>query len=89
MWRFDRFGDTVALKDEYGQALSYAQLAEEGRALCAAVGSRCLAFNLCRNTLGSVLGYAAFIEGGVVPALLNAAIDRDLLAALYQSYRPA
>ena len=29
MWRFDRFGDAVALLDEHGQSLTYAQLARE------------------------------------------------------------
>ena len=89
MWRFDRFGDAVAVKDEYGQELTYTQLAQESRALCEAAGGRCLAFSLCRNALGSLLGYVGFVEGGVVPALLNAGIDRELFAALYEAYRPA
>ncbi len=89
MWRFDRFADRAALVDEHGGSLTYAQLAAEGKKLCKALGGRCLAFNLCRNTLGSVLGYAAFVEGGVAPALLNADTDRELLSALYQAYRPA
>ena len=89
MWKFDRFGDAIALKDEYGQTLTYGQLKAEGEALCAAAGGRCLTFNLCQNTIGSVVGYAGFIEGGVVPALLNAAIDAELFAALYEKYHPA
>ena len=72
MWSFERFGDATALADEHGQRLSYARLAAEGAALCEAVGGRCLTFNLCSNTLGSALGYAAFIEGGIVPVLLSA-----------------
>ncbi len=89
MWRFDRFGDAVAVKDEYGNELTYAQLSEEGRALCEAAGGRCLTFNLCQNSLGSLLGYAGFVEGGVVPAMLNAELDREQLSALYESYHPA
>lgn len=89
MWRFDRFGDAPALLDEYGQTLTYAGLAREGRALCDAIGGRCLCFGLCRNALGSVVGYAGMVEGGVVPALLSAAIDRELFAALYEAYHPA
>ncbi len=89
MWRFDRFGDAVALKDEAGQTLTYAQLEQEGAALSAAVGGRCLVFCLCRNTLGSVLGYTAFVQGGIVPALLNAGIDAQLFEELYRAYHPA
>jgi len=89
MWRFDRFGDSVAFRDEFGRQLTYAELAQEGKALFAAAGGRCLAFNLCTNTMGSVVGYTGFIENGVVPALLNASIDRELLASLYEAYHPA
>jgi len=89
MWRFDRFGDAIALKDEFGQQLTYAQLSEEGKALAQAAGGRCLAFNLCTNSIASVIGYAGFVENGVVPALLNASIDPELLQALYSAYHPA
>lgn len=89
MWRFDRFGDAIALKDEFGAAMSYAELAKEGAALAQAAGGRCLTFNLCTNTIGSVVGYAGFVENGVVPALLNAAIDAELFASLYEAYHPA
>lgn len=89
MWRFDRFGDAVALKDEFGQALTYAELASEGKALADAAGGRCLTFNLCTNTIASVIGYAGFVENGVVPALLSASIDPELFASLYEAYHPA
>lgn len=89
MWRFDRFGSAIALRDEHGQAVTYAQLGRESRALCDAVGGRRLVFCLCRNTVGSVLGYAGLVEGGVVPALLNADTDHELLSALYDRYHPA
>lgn len=89
MWKFDRFGDAVALKNEYGQTLTYAQLKVEGEKLFEACGGRCLAFNLCQNSIGSVVGYTGFVENGVVPALLNAAIDAELFASLYEAYHPA
>ena len=89
MWSFDRFGDQIALLDEGGQRLTYSQLAWEGAELYRAAGGRCLAFCLCQNTIGSILGYAGFVEGGVVPALLNAGLDRDMLRGLYETYHPA
>ncbi|MEG0740832.1 MAG: AMP-binding protein [Clostridia bacterium] len=89
MWSFERFGPSLAALDEQGQRLSYAELAEESRALCEAAGGRCLVFSLCANTLGSLLGYAGLVEGGVVPALLSVEMDRELLGALYEKYRPA
>ena len=89
MWNFERFGDRTALVDEHGASLTYRQLKREADALCAAAGGRCLTFNLCRNTLGSLLGYAGFVEGGVVPVLLNEEMDRELLKGLYDNYHPA
>ena len=89
MWSFERFGDRTALVDEHGASLTYRQLKREADALCAAAGGRCLTFNLCRNTLGSLLGYAGFVEGGIVPVLLNEEMDRELLAGLYETYHPA
>lgn len=89
MWRFDRFGAAAAFRDEHGQTLTYAQLSAEGEALGRAAGGRCLVFCLCENTLGSAVGYAGFVENGIVPALLSAGIDRELFCALYEAYRPA
>lgn len=89
MWRFDRFGEAVAFRDEQGQTLTYVQLAREGRAVYEAAGGRCLVFCLCSNTLGSVTGYTGFLENGAVPALLNVSIDRELFGSLYEAYHPA
>ncbi|MCL1854435.1 MAG: AMP-binding protein [Clostridia bacterium] len=88
LWNFSRFGDSLAVVDEYGQRLTYAQLSEESRALCAAAGGRCLVMQLCQNTMGSLLGYAGFLEGGIAPALLGADINREAFQALYQAYTP-
>lgn len=88
LWRFDRFEHNTAVIDETGLRLSYAELAEEGDALCLAVGGRCLVMQLCTNTMGSLLGYAAFLEGGIVPAMLGADLDAELFSSLYQAYKP-
>ena len=89
MWNFDRYGDALALISENGQRVSYAQLGEEARKLAEAMGGRCLVFTLCKNTPASLLGYAGLVENGVVPALLNAELDRDMLRGLYEAYHPA
>lgn len=88
MWTFDRFGERAAVRDEYGQSLTYAQLARESRALAQAAGGRCLVLQICRNALGSFLGYAAFLEEGIVPAMLGTDTDPQAFQALYEGYRP-
>jgi acyl-coenzyme A synthetase/AMP-(fatty) acid ligase len=88
MWRFDHFQDRVAVEDEFGAQLTYRQLRDEGRMLCQHADGRCLVFCLCRNVLGSFVGYVSFLNGGVVPAMLSADMDTELFSALYKTYQP-
>ena len=54
------------------------------------IPSRELVFSLCRNTVGSLAGYAAFISGRkLVPLMLDLKIDIEMLAALADIYKPA
>ena len=54
-----------------------------------AVGRRCLVFCLCENSIGSILGYVAFMNGGIVPLLLNRHLDPMLLENLLAAYAPS
>ena len=89
MWGLKQYAENQALRDDNGATLSYAALAAEGDALADAVGDRCLVFSLCRNEIGSVLGYTAFLNHRIVPVLLNAHLDRALLDELLTKYCPA
>lgn len=88
MWDFARFGDQSAVVDDSGTALTYLELADEGERLFRAVGRRTLVFCLCRNTAGAVMGYTSFVNHRVVPLMLGADIDRDLLSNLLAIYQP-
>ena len=88
LWRFDRYQANIAVEDELGRRLTYAELRHEGRMLCQQADGRCLVFCLCRNVLGSFLGYVSFLNGGVVPAMLPADLDAELFTALYDTYQP-
>ncbi|NLG32148.1 MAG: AMP-binding protein, partial [Syntrophomonadaceae bacterium] len=89
MWPLNRFGDNIAIIDEEGNKYSYAGLNWESDNLAANVKSgRCLIFSLCLNELGSLLGYATFINNRIVPLLLDAHLDRELLSSLIESYKP-
>jgi len=88
MWRFDRHLTGLAVEDEFGGKLTYAELRHEGRMLCQQADGRCLVFCLCKNTMGSFLGYTSFLNDGVVPAMLPADIDRAQFDALYEAYKP-
>lgn len=88
MWCFEQFGGAAALLDEEGRSTSYAELAREGETLARALPGHCLVFCLCSNTRGSVLGYTAFLNHRIVPLLLDAHLNRELLDSLLENYRP-
>ena len=89
MWDFSLYGERVALQDTEGQKVTYTQLEKEGKAIFQIIGKRCLIFSLCTNQIGSVLGYLAFLNYRLVPVLLNAHMDQELLERLLKVYRPS
>lgn len=88
LWELNKFNDKVALLDEFGISMTYGELAREGRRIAGKVESRCLTFILCKNAVGSVVGYVSFLNAGIVPALLNASLERGLLDNLLLTYQP-
>lgn len=89
MWNFNEFLDNTALRSDDGTQLTYRELGEETGRLTSAIGKRCLVFSMCSNTEGSVIGYVSFIQNRIVPVLLNAHLDQELLEALLEKYNPA
>ncbi len=88
MWNLMQYKNSICLQDEYGMCLSYGQVDEFSNKLGQIIGYRCLIFVLCTNTIGSVAGYTAFINYGIVPLLLNARVDKELFLNLFNLYRP-
>jgi hypothetical protein len=89
MWNFNQYKENIALIDENGRQLDYTGLQKENDKLATAVGGRCLVFSMCSNTIGSVVGYTSFIRNNIVPVLLNAHLDEELLNNLLKSYYPS
>ncbi len=88
MWDFDKFGTNIALvSDEI--TVSYDELNKCGIELTGHIGRRCLVFLLCSNTVGSVVGYSTFVNNGIVPVLVNAHMESDLLENLINNYQPS
>lgn len=88
MWDFEKYKENVALQDEFGRKLTYNELANETKSLSESIGKRALVFCLCENKIGSVIGYSAFINAGIVPVLLNAHLEKELLDNLLETYKP-
>lgn len=88
MWDLGSFKDNVAVIDEYGTSLKYGEVLAETEKIAGSIGRRCLVFSLCENSIGSVLGYIAFVNAGIVPVLLNAHLEKELLDNLLANYCP-
>ncbi|SHG33000.1 Acyl-CoA synthetase (AMP-forming)/AMP-acid ligase II [Fibrobacter sp. UWH9] len=88
MWDFDKFGDNIAVITESGDKISYSMLGEYCSALTGSISRRCLVFNLCKNELGSLVGYAGFLNAGIIPLMLKSDLDEGLLQDLIQRYKP-
>ena len=88
IWNLEDQKGKTALIDEYGGEMTYDVLNLEANALAERIGHRCLVFSLCRNEIGSVLGYTAFVNNGIVPVMVNSHLDETLLNNLMKTYRP-
>lgn len=89
MWDFGKYKNNLAVVDEFGNQLTYQELKEENGRIAASIGKRGLVFCLCTNSIGSIAGYTAFVEGKTPPVLLNAHLEKELLDNLLDSYLPS
>jgi acyl-CoA synthetase (AMP-forming)/AMP-acid ligase II len=88
MWNFKEYGDKIAVIDENGKEYTYAWLSEKGDELATQVGGRKLVFCLCSNTVGSLLGYTAFLNHDIVALMLSGDLNESLLEDLVKVYTP-
>ena len=89
IWDLDRYNGKNALLDEYGHSMTYGTLETESVAVAGKIGRRCLVFSLCRNEIGSIIGYIGFINNSIVPVLLNSNLEAALLDNLLATYSPS
>lgn len=89
MWDLECFADNNALQDEYGHCLTYADLSAGCDRIFANIGRRCLVFLLCKNSIGSIIGYTSFVNNSVVPVMLSVDLEPDLLKSLLEIYKPS
>lgn len=85
---FEKYKDNVAAKSDEGLNVTYGDILEYSEEFSKIIDDRCLVFSLCKNTIGSLMGYIGCIINGYVPLLIDAALDRDLLSRLLNTYYP-
>ena len=88
MWNLEQFRESTAVITESSEWISYRQLSSYCASLVRNIPSRCLVFSLCRNEIGSLTGYTAFLNAGIVPLMLKADLDKGLLDRLIETYKP-
>lgn len=80
--------DKTFLIEDPGMQITYGQLDRFCNAFSDVTKTRKLAFLLCKNTAGSLLGYIACLRQGIVPLLLDARMDEGLFWELFKIYDP-
>ena len=81
------FSGTAVVADD-GRVVSYAELKRMTEEWAAKVPPRSLVFLLVGNNLDSLVAYVACLNHGIVPLMLDAKIDGQLLQRFKDIYRP-
>lgn len=81
------FSGTALVVDD-GMGVSYAELKRLTDEWAAKVPPRSLVFLLVGNNLDSLVAYVACLNHGIVPLMLDAKIDGQLLQRFIEVYRP-
>ena len=88
MFDLDKYANHIAVETEHGKSMTYAQLEEASNSIAADMEPRKMTFCLCENTLGSLVGYVAFMAHNIPTVLLDASKDIDIIENLIGHYQP-
>jgi len=79
---------SVAVIDDENNKYKYSDLISFKNVFKSKIPERSLVFCLCKNNIESLIGYFSFLENKIVPLLLDADINADLLYHLVNTYKP-
>lgn len=85
---FKNYGKRIAAIQDNQDVLTYDELFQYAAQLNHSIGKRCLVFQLCSNTVASLIGYVSFHLNDIVPLLLAEKIDKELFQSLIEIYHP-
>lgn len=88
MFELDKFASNISVETEQGMKLTYAQLKEITDSIAAEMEPRKFTFCLCENTIGSLVGYVAFMTHNIPTVLLDASKDKEIIEDLVNHYQP-
>ena len=70
------------------EELTYRELNEFTKEWHNQIQQRTLIFILCENSIGAMVGYVASLSNRIVPLLLSASMNIELLDELIDTYQP-
>ena len=88
MFELEKYANNIAVETEQGKKLTYAQLKQDADKIAEVIEPRRFTFCLCENTLGSFVGYVAFMTHNIPTVLLDASKDIDIIKGLIEHYQP-
>lgn len=80
--------EKVAVITANNDVYTYQNLIEISDEIYGYINHKTLVFCLCKNQIGSLCGYISFISNKVVPLMLDASLNRELLRSLINTYQP-
>ena len=80
--------NAIAAVNEAGETLTYGSLVEFAGQFGEVIGHRTLIFILCKNEFGALKGYVSCLSDGIVPLMVDAGLDNELLLNLIETYKP-
>ena len=89
MWDLNLYSENAAVITDTGSIVSYGCLLRMTTSWAESIPPRSLVFLLVENNLESLVSYVACLNKGIVPLLLPATIDEELLSYLKHEYKPS
>ena len=89
MFDLDKYANHIAVETEQREIMTYAQLKEVAKSIAAVMKPREFTFCLCENTIGSFVGYVAFMNQNIPTVLLDASKDSSVIGSLIGHYKPS
>jgi long-chain acyl-CoA synthetase len=80
--------NNIAIVTDNGMKMTYEEIHNFSSSIFKIINQRCLVFCLCKNEVGSLNGYISFITNRIVPLMLDASMDRQLLEQFIKTYQP-
>lgn len=84
----ENYSTNIVVVTDRGETLTYSKLFETVSLVGNYINKRSLSFCLCKNVLGSFIGYVSLFENGVVPVMLDGTKDSSIIDNLLDIYKP-